>query len=222
MGLSYLFPMSARAFTAGEISTLSHHFGSAGNTRDRLLVILGAATGLRARELVGIRVSDVWTGTAVVQELYIQRCRLKYGRSAKRRAIRGRRIPLADPVRDAVTDHLAVIGVFDPDHAVFSSRESHGQSMTTEQAYRRLRQGCVACGIPLSGVSLGSLRRHFAQSCYSFTHCVLTVQRCMGHSSPLTTAIYLNADQTRADDTIRALGNRMGQPLPAAGLAAEA
>ena len=209
--------MSARAFTSQDIAQLSAYFAAHGNTRDRLMVVLGATTGLRARELMGILVGDLFDSAKaeVVRELYIQRSRLKCGRSAKRRAVHGRRIPLADPVRAAVADHLFKVGVFDPSLAVFASRESQGRPMTTVQAYRRLRQGCAACGITLGGISMGSLRRHFAQSCYELTKSVLTVQRCIGHSSPLTTAIYLASDQAEADATIRELGARLGQVAPA-------
>lgn len=211
--------MSARAFTADEVSLLSRHFTATGHTRDRLMVVLGAATGLRAHEWLSITVGDLWDSARaqVVGELYIQRARLKGGKSAKRRAIHGRRIPLADPVRAVVADHLFKIGVFAPELAVFGSRESQGRAMTVVQAYRRLRQGCAACGISLGGISLHSLRRQFAQACFDLTKSVLTVQRCLGHASPITTAIYLSSDQAQADATIRELGARMGQPAPAAG-----
>jgi integrase len=207
--------MTARAFTAHEITQLADHFAARGCTRDRLMVVLGATTGLRAQELLGATVGDLWdpAKAEVARALYIQRARLKGGRSAKKRAVQGRRIPLADPVREVARQHLLSIGVFVPSLAVFASRESQGRPMTVVQAYRRLRQGCAACGIDLCGVSLHSLRRHFAQSCYDLTHSILTVQRCLGHASALSTMIYLASDQAEADATIGELGSRLGGQL---------
>lgn len=209
--------MSARAFTDAEISLLSRHFSEKNCTRDRLLLLIGVSCGLRIREILSIAVADLWDGNEVVHELYIQRARLKGGRSAKRRAIKGRRIPLAENVRQAIADHLAEIGTMDPTRAVFSSRQSHGRPMTQFQCWRRLREACGACGIDLAGVSTHSYRKSFAQSVYGRTKDLLLTQVAMGHANPLTTAAYLHADQGRADAVILELGARLGPaPLAAA------
>lgn len=211
--------MSARAFTDHEISLLDRHFAEKSCTRDRVLLLLGVSCGLRIRELLSLTVGDVWTGQGVVRELFLQRARLKGGRSAKRRAIKGRRIPLADPVCDVIADHVARIGAFEPSRALFASRQSRGRPMAQFNAYRRLREACAACGIDTAGVSTHSYRKSFAQSVYGKTKDILLVQLAMGHASPLSTIAYLRSDQSKADHVIRELGARFG-PAPAGAAAA--
>lgn len=215
MHRQYLLGMSARAFIDSEIALLDRHFAEKKCTRDRLLLQLGVTTGLRIHELLSITVADLWTGTEVVRDLYIQRARLKGGRSLKRRAVRGRRIPLADNVREVAADHLAKIGMFEPTRAVFGSRQSGAGAMTLFQAYRRLRQACRACGIDLVGVSTHAYRKTFCQVFYNRTKDLLLTQVAMGHAKPLTTAVYLRADQGRADQIIRELATRLASPVPA-------
>jgi integrase len=210
----YLSAVSARAFDDHEISALSRHFTDNGNKRDRLLLLIGVTCGLRIREILSITVADLWDGREAVQELYIQRARLKGGRSVKRRAIRGRRIPLAENVRLAIASHLADIGTADPTRAVFASRQSHGRPMTQFQCWRRLREACAACRIDLAGVSTHSYRKSFAQAFYGQTKDLLLTQTAMGHANPLTTAAYLKADQGRADQIIRELASRLAVPSP--------
>lgn len=212
---NYLSNMSARAFTDPEISLLSRHFTDRGCKRDRLLLLVGVTCGLRIREILGITVADLWDGKEVIHELYIQRSRLKGGLSAKKRAIKGRRIPLAENVREAIAEYVVEIGTGDPTRAVFGSRQSHGRPMTQFQCWRRLREACAACGIDLAGVSTHSYRKSFAQSVYGRTKDLLLTQVAMGHANPLTTAAYLKADQGRADAVILELGARLGPATPA-------
>jgi integrase len=72
--------MSARPFTEPEYLTLSQHFASAHRTRDRLLLILGCATGYRIQELLSLTVGQVWDGADVVREITVARKDLKGGR----------------------------------------------------------------------------------------------------------------------------------------------
>ena len=94
--------MSARPFTDSEFSHLSAHFSAAGRTRDVLLLKLGCGTGYRISEILALRVRDVWTGHDVAKEVTIARRNLKGGRGAHSRSVRGRRVPLAEPVREAI------------------------------------------------------------------------------------------------------------------------
>src|ERR1019366_4298874 len=99
-GRCHLVCMSARPFTESEFSSLSAHFSAAGQTRNVLLFKLGCGPGYRIFELLALRVRDVWTGTDVSKEVTIARKNLKGGRGAHHRSVRGRRVPLAEPVRE--------------------------------------------------------------------------------------------------------------------------
>lgn len=197
--------MSARPFSEGEYATLNRYFAGAGRTRDRLMLVLGCASGLRITELLGLRWSDVWGGQDVVSEIYVARSRLKGGRGEHKRSVCGRRIPLGEGVRRAIREHLDSIGTQDPSRALLSSRQSAGRPMARFHAYRILVEACTACGIETARVSNHSYRKTFAQSCYQRTHDLLLTQAAIGHSSPITTALYIRTSQSAVDAVVRGL-----------------
>jgi integrase len=192
--------MSALPFTESEFSLLSSHFSAAGKTRDVLLLKLGCGTGYRISELLALRVRDVWTGTEVGKELTIARRNLKGGRGAYHRSVRGRRVPLAEPVREAIRGHLMKIGTDNPDRALFSTTQAQGEPMDRSAVYRVLTEACRRCGIDTARISTHSLRKTFVGRIYKASnHDLIATQRIVGHTSPATTARYLETDSAQLD-----------------------
>jgi len=192
--------MSARPFTESEFSHLSAHFSAAGRTRNLLLLKLGCGSGYRISELLALRVRDVWTGTEVSKELTIARRNLKGGRGAYHRSVRGRRVPLAEPVREAIREHLARIGTDHPDQALFSTTQAKGEPMDRSAVFRVLTEACRRCGIDTTRISTHSLRKTFVGRIYKASnHDLIATQRIVGHTSPATTARYLETDSAQLD-----------------------
>ena len=198
--------MSARPFTDPEFSSLSSHFAATGQTRNLLLLKLGCGTGYRISELLALRVRDVWTGTDVAREVMIARRNLKGGKGAYHRAVRGRRVPLAEPVREAIQGHLAKIGTQNPDQAIFSTTQGHGEPMDRSAVYRVLTEACRRCGIDTARISTHSLRKTFVGRIYKASnHDLIATQRIVGHTNPATTARYLETDSAQLDALMRAV-----------------
>jgi integrase len=192
--------MSARPFTESEFSHLSAHFAAAGKTRNLLLLKLGCGTGYRISELLALRVRDVWTGAEVARELTIARRNLKGGRGAYHRSVRGRRVPLAEPVREAIRDHLATIGTDNTDQALFSTTQAQGEPMDRSAVFRVLTEACRRCGIDTTRISTHCLRKTFVGRIYKASnHDLIATQRIVGHTSPATTARYLETDSAQLD-----------------------
>ena len=192
--------MSARPFSESEFSILSAHFLAAAKTRNLLLLKLGCGTGHRISELLAPSVRDVWTGTEVARELTIARRNLKGGRGARSRSVRGRRVPLAEPVRGAILGHLARIGTDNPDRALFSTTQAQGEPMNRSAVFRVLTEACRHCGIDTTRVSTHSLRKTFVGRIYKASnHDLIATQRIVGHTSPATTARYLETDSAQLD-----------------------
>ena len=151
--------MSARPFTEAEYSTLSRYFADQKRTRDRLLLVLGCATGFRIQELTSLTVGQVWDGLAVAKEITISRRELKGGRGVYKRSVRSRRVPLSDAVRAVISEHLNVIGVEDPGRALFATgRSEQGAGMDRSQAFRILVAAATACGFDVTRISTHSAR----------------------------------------------------------------
>ena len=198
--------MSARPFTHSESSTIAAYFAAGGRTRDQLLLVLGSGTGYRISELLSLRVGDVWRDGEVVHEVVIARRFLKGGHGVHCRSVRGRRVVLSEPVRAALRAHLAVIGTANPNLALFTSAKAKGEPLGRSMVFRILRGACAACGISNARVSTHSLRKTFVARVYLASgHDLIATQRIVGHTSPTTTARYLETDATVLDDLVRHL-----------------
>lgn len=192
--------MSARPFTESEFSTLSAYFTAAGKTRNLLVLRFGCGTGYRISEILALRVRDVWTGAEVAKEVTIARKNLKGGRGAHLRSVRGRRVPLAEPVREAILGHLARIGTENPDRALFSTTQAQGEPMDRSAVFRVLTEACRHCGIDTTRISTHSLRKTFVARIYKASnHDLIATQRIVGHTNPSTTARYLETDSAQLD-----------------------
>lgn len=195
--------MSARPFTEPEYASMIAHFTSHGRTRDAALLALGCGTGFRIQELLAVTVGHVWQRETVASEITLARRHLKGGQGAYRKAVRCRRVPLGEGVRKALAAHLAVIGVDDPARPLFATARSGTEGMDRSQAFRTLVTACVVCGIDASRVSTHSMRKCFARRVYEASaHDLIRTQRALGHSSPVTTARYLETDADALDRLI--------------------
>lgn len=195
--------MSARPFTESEYLSLMSYFPGHGRSRDAALLALGCGTGFRIQELLAVTVGHVWQRETVAAEITLARRDLKGGQGAYRRAVRSRRVPLGEGVRKALAAHLVVIGVDDPAHPLFGTSRSNGTGMDRSQAFRTLVNACAACGIDTARISTHSMRKTFAGRVYKASgHDLIRTQRALGHSSPVTTARYLETDSDALDRLI--------------------
>lgn len=197
--------MSARPLTESEYLTLLTHFRTTKMTRNAALLVVGCVTGYRITELLSLTVGQVWTGTEVTRKITITRRLMKGGAGVHKRSVRSRRMPLSEPVRAAILEHLQTIGTDRPESAFFRSARSNAGCMDRPQAHRVLVSACAACGIDTNRVSTHLLRKTFAHRIYSQTRCLITLQRLLGHRSPVTTARYLESDSAELDRVVLCL-----------------
>jgi len=196
---------TTRALTSEEIVLITRSLADRKKQRDVVLVLAGAGTGFRAAELLTLQWGQlVATDGQIAREVTVDRRLLKGGRGGRARAIRSRRVALGERVREAVADYLATLGcVPTPDTYVFRSRKGQGP-ITRTQALHILKEAARAAGIPNERVGMHSLRRTFAKGVYEHSgRCLITAQRLLGHSSPITSAKYLrDASQDDLDKVV--------------------
>lgn len=213
--------MSARPFTETEYRIMIDFLAAEGRTRDRLLIILGCASGLRIRELTSLTCAQLWdTATGdVVREVTIARRNLKGGRSLWQRSIRGRRVPLAEPVRTAIREYLTERGAWTPEAALFATCRSGttGRPLHRSQAWRIIAGAAAECGIQLARISTHSLRKTFVGRAYRATgNDLIATQRIVGHASPLHDRPLPRNRRRRTRPRGAVLG-RLNRPPPAHG-----
>lgn len=152
--------------------------------RDRCMLEVLYATGLRVSELVGLRLDEISLRQGVVRVM---------GKGSKERLV-----PLGEQALDWLEQYLVqgrplLLGG-KPSDVVFPSQR--GQQMTRQTFWYRIRQHAQIAGIhkPLSP---HTLRHAFATHLLNHGADLRVVQMLLGHSDLSTTQIYTHVAQTR-------------------------
>jgi integrase len=201
--------MSARPFTAAEISSLESALLAQCRFRDRMLLVAGANVGYRITELLTWTVGQVLTREGdVAHEVTVARAHLKGGSGVRKRSVRSRRVVLNEKARGAIRDYLGSLDrVPGPEEYLFRSRDGRNRAIDRAHAHRILKSLCHACGIDATRISTHSLRKTFVRSVYDASgHDLIRTQRIVGHSSPEITSHYLESTQSELDDLVMGLG----------------
>ena len=152
--------------------------------RDRAMLTLLYATGIRASELAGLTLGDVSANLGVIRVL---------GKGSKERIV-----PVAADALDLVESYVDGVRrevVRDPSvGAVFLSR--NGRALSRQDVYRIVRK-YVARVAPGRGVSPHTLRHCFATQLLSHGADLRSVQEMLGHADITTTQIYTHVDASR-------------------------
>ncbi|MBK8477274.1 MAG: tyrosine-type recombinase/integrase [Opitutaceae bacterium] len=199
--------MSARPLSEFEYNKMVEFLATAGRHRDRLLLVLGCATGYRITELLSLKWEQLWDGTAARSEVQVARRNLKGGQGPRCRSVRSRRVPLNERARAAIEAYAKEVPhLTAAEAAVFQTGRSQGGAMNRSQAFRMLTGAAVDCGVGRGRLSTHTLRKTFVARVYAASgHDLIKTQRIVGHSSPLTTARYLETDQDELDELVRSL-----------------
>ncbi len=119
--------------------------------RDRALVELLCATGLRVSEVAALRVDQVWRDGDVVEMLHLDR------EHTKRK--RGGKIPLSNHIRGVMTAYVAWLRSWHTGAHLFPGYQ--GKAMTSravQKVIARLRSGAQMRG---KKITPHSMRKHF-------------------------------------------------------------
>jgi integrase/recombinase XerD len=152
--------------------------------RDRAMLELLYATGLRVSELVGLRVADVnlERGFLIVM-----------GKGSKERAV-----PLGEAAIAAIKDYLSsarrsLLNTTDSDMLFISSKR---RGITRQMFWERIKLYTVKAGIEKS-ISPHTLRHSFATHLLDNGADLRAVQAMLGHSDISTTQIYTHVSRER-------------------------
>ncbi len=170
--------------------------------RDVLLLALGGSGGLRAKEIVGLDVSDL--------EMALKRLTVRSGKGGKKRIVPLSRTLLEHCVRwlevrrglvlrgDILEGELALI-------LSVSSNQSGGKRLTTDGA-RYIANGYYKLmGLPTELWGLHTLRRTAGTHLYRATRDLHVVADVLGHASVNTSAIYAKMDMEVRREALEAM-----------------
>lgn len=152
--------------------------------RDRAMLELLYACGLRVSELVGLTASDVNTRQGVVRVV---------GKGGKERVI-----PMGEDALSWLNDYYRearpALVSGRPCDALFPSLR--GEFMTRQTFWHRIKKYALVCGIR-SALSPHTLRHAFATHLLNHGADLRAVQLLLGHSSLSTTQIYTHVAKHR-------------------------
>lgn len=185
--------------------------------RTRVLIEILLQTGLRTSEVIGLRRGEIWDGGAVVERIRMQRSRLKGGRNAGQRSVKGRLVPVTERLRIVLESYCAASAGLGPDEFLFPGGDDG--HIARESVARLVRAVCLRAGLPAHKTWSGhSLRRTFARAVAEVGGSD-AARQALGHAHLQTTEVYLRLDEDEVHAAILAVG-RVQPPnsLPIAAL----
>lgn len=179
-----------KALTLTQAETMLDQLGddfSKTPQRDRAMLELMYAAGLRASEIVGINLPDVDLKEGTIRVM---------GKGSKERMVL-----FGETAANALRDYLAGERTcLDPKQPVFTNPE--GRRLTTRTLQNLVKRWAKRAGLP-PDVSPHTLRHSFATHLLDGGADLKTVQQLLGHESLATTQIYTHVSIERLKETVR-------------------
>jgi integrase len=178
-----------RPFSESELDLILNACSGRYEQRDRTLIVMGVHTGFRIRELLSLRISDVWDGSCIRNSVTVARGFMKC-------KLRSRTMPLHPRVREEIALLIrakAEHGAIDPSCPLFNKQKTD-KPLSTRQAYDILLSAAEKAGIEVARVGTHSLRKTFARRMWTsplVNHDPAKMARLLGHENWSNTLRYL-------------------------------
>jgi integrase len=187
-----------RPLSANEILQVMNSFQGRHALRDRAFFVLGLKTGLRCRELLGLRIGDVWRGR-VLDRVEVPR-RVTKGKRA------GFSLPLHTAAQLALDCYIRARCSTLPSHAPLfwsAKRSQLGlRALDRSGAWRRLKKAFRDAGVE-GNTGTHSLRKTFCNKVYrALRNDLIATQAAMHHRSITSTIRYLSFNAAEVERAI--------------------
>jgi len=163
-----------------------------GNMRDPLLLKFGLNTGLRIKDILGLKVKYLFNGGGELKE-YLD---LFESKTIKRRNRVLKKIRLNSKIRPVLAEYVEYYELEDDDYLFFSFKDP-SRAIDRIRAYVILRQAAVYAGVENFGTH--SMRKTLAYNVYTKTKDLALVMKMLNHKDPDHTLRYIGVDQHNID-----------------------
>ena len=205
--------MTTRALEDQEIKSIFEHVSGYNAKRNETLLIAGIGMALRASELVGLNVGDVFNAEAQQRAGTANESAKSYVtiRAETAKFNKEREIKVWDIVQDKIADFItwkAERGEsLDPDAPLFVSRE--GGHLTTKALYFLVKKIFSKASIDQSPHALRKTGStiFYEESDYD----LVATQLFLGHADPSTTKKYIGVPNKKTIETCRRSSNRLAR-----------
>lgn len=152
--------------------------------RNRAILEVLYSCGLRVSELINLRLSDIFINDGFVRVT---------GKGDKQRLV-----PLGEPASESILNYLEIRSLMPiaVKHADFLFLNRRGHKLTREMIFHIVRKQTLSAGIEKE-VSPHTFRHSFATHMVENGADLRVVQEMLGHSSILTTEIYMHVNSEK-------------------------
>lgn len=166
-----------------DIQKVKQYLAGKKNKRDYTLFTVGINVGLRAGDLLKLKISDVMADADIVNEVVVYE-----EKTSKKRVF-----SLNDNSKDAIRKYIDSLGNYSPDDYLFKSQK--GSSLTVESAHKIIKTTLRDLGIK-GNFGTHTLRKTFAYHVYTNNikenpSIIHTLQKMLNHSSSAITLKYI-------------------------------
>lgn len=170
-------PKSLTLDEVGDLLTYVANASTPAELRDRAVVELLYAGGLRISELTGLDVNNISFDNSTIRV---------YGKGSKERIV-----PIYDPAMDAIADYMIIgrpnLGKYQDENALILN--ARGSRITRQGLWLQLKKIAVGAGITRH-ITPHMLRHSFASHLLNGGASLRHVQELLGHENIATTQIY--------------------------------
>ena len=166
-----------------EIWSIRIRLQNTGNRRDLALFNLAIDSKLRGCDLLGLRVSDITSGSEIQSRATIRQS--KTGRAV--------RFEITPRTRKSIEEWTEAATLSGNDY-LFPSRIRDSRHLSTRQYARIVESGVTSIGLDAAAYGTHSMRRTKATLIYRRTKNLRAIQLLLGHSSLDSTVRYLGIE----------------------------
>lgn len=162
------------------------------SARDYLLFTLGINCGLRISDLLELKIDQVWTGSAPVNQIEVREKKTKKLKLFK----------LGENPKKAIKEYIAQLGEYSMQDPLFSSKKTDQgtpKAISRQQAYNIINSAADFIGIT-ERIGTHTLRKTFGYHAYKKGHDLAYIQKLFNHSSQAITLEYIGITQENLDD----------------------
>lgn len=181
-----------------DIAKVKQYLLGKANKRDYMLFVVGINVGLRAGDLLGLKIKDVMEDNKIVDSVTIIE-----EKTNKRRVFE-----LNKSAKEAINLYISTLKEIDTDSYLFKSRKGT-ESLTVESAHKIIKTTLKELNIK-GNYGTHSLRKTFAYHCYinnikDNPTIINTLQRMLNHSSNAVTLRYIGITKEVITDVYNSL-----------------
>lgn len=180
-----------RPLNRDELKRMEKQFHGKNKLRDLCFFMIGIFCGYRAREILSLKIGDVWQHGCCVDVIEVRRQNMKCKKQSRQVYVH-KYCRVA--IKKLIQHYITIYGEVHPEWPLFISREGNFKAITYVSMYLVIKRAARAA--KLTGkIACHSLRKSFCKLFLEKSkNDIMALMRVLQHSSPVVTMQYIAFD----------------------------